>query len=125
MCRPSPAGGVRACWWHQFEILVHLRGGFAIIRFVKFVDGSLHIGLSVPEQFGHHIGAQFGILCSASLGNGAFHEQAHHPVILVHREVGGELVKIGEGQQVVGKVCVVVPDIELVGDLRPRLQLVP
>ena len=41
----------------------------------------------------------------------------------VHRYVGRQLVEIGERQQVVGEVGVVVPDVKLIGDLRPGLQV--
>ena len=107
----------------QVEVGAHGPGRAAVAGLQELVDVAVHVGLDVPQQPRHYVGAQLGHLAPAAGRISALHEQADRPVPAVHRDVGRQLVEIGERQQVVREVGVVVPDVELAGDLRPGLEV--
>ena len=108
----------------QFEVLPHEGRGGAVGRFHEFVHRLVHVRLGIPQQAREHPGLQRGVLGSTAGRRSSLHEQADHTVPFVHGNVGGELVEIREGLEVVAEVRVVVPNVELAGNLRPGPQVI-
>ncbi len=108
---------------HPVVILAHRFRGLAVNRIEELVHFLVDVGARVPELTRHHVRTQVGIFAAAFGGVSALQKQAHHAVALVHGNVGGQLVEVRKRQQVVREVRIVVPDVELVGDLRPVTQI--
>ena len=94
------------------------RAVFAEIIIQKFVDQRLYLDVGIPEQFGRHVRVHIRLPAAKAVII-VLHHQIFHADLPEKFHVVRPLPHTGIIKQIVPEICLVRPNHEIIGQMRP------